>query len=298
MEDNFFNQFRSAANRLENTPSSKAWEKLEQRLGATEKPIAKRRFLRQWGIAASLLLALGAISILSTFLMRNNEQYALAESTTILEADDLVLTDAPTYDIYSLNSGYKSATVEEGSATKRLTAGIKYFYNEIPKSQQPQRTTSLTVISEEAAHLPERDFNWLLGEWKGSLENGTSLEEWQKVDGVFYGKGSLVVEGNTVFTERMKVAKKGDDWFYVLQLDPYSEALVYQLQQYDETEMIFTNEQQDFPAQVVLRRNDDGSFSTQLLARDYISLSPTQLSFLTKRNVLLVNKAVRNLVKK
>ena len=113
-----------------------------------------------------------------------------------------------------------------------------------------------------------------------------------------YGQGALMINGETVFTERMRLTKRGNQWYYILQLDPYAEPLIYQLKHQEENRMVFQHRTQAFPAQVVLLRHADGSFSTQLLAKEQIQLSSTQLNFLTKRNVLLVDKAVRNLVKK
>ncbi|MEM1326716.1 MAG: DUF6265 family protein [Bacteroidota bacterium] len=292
-DKDIFHQFREQSEHLEVQPSDQAWARLQGRL-QQEKPVAKRRWLQQWAVAASLLLVLGAISILSTFLMNSNEQYAELE----LE-DSLTPTVETSQDIYQLQRQYAKASVNEGTASKKLVAAVKYFYDEPVEQVQPSASVAAERVEEVVEEtLVPISFDWLLGDWKGSVEAGTSTEKWQKEGDDLYGQGALEVAGKVVFTERMRLTKRGDQWFYILQLDPYAEPAVYALKQTDDQKMIFKNRGTGFPAQVVLLRNTDGSFSTQLLADDYIELSSTQLDFLTKRNVLLVDKAVRNLVKK
>ncbi len=291
--NNIFHQFRDQANRLEVTPSDQAWERLQSRL-SQEQPVAKRRWLQSWAVAASLLLALGAISILSTFLLNANEQYAELELEEGLESSGVT-----TQDIYQLQREYAQASVNEGTASKRLVAAVKYFYDEsdqnIP-SVTPNIREEIEAVNEPA--IAPVNFDWLLGEWKGSVEQGTSTEKWRKDGDDLYGKGALEVDGQVVFTERMRLTKRGNQWYYILQLDPYAEPLIYGLEKRSEDELVFRHRTKAFPSKVVLLRNEDGSFSTQLLAKDQIQLSTTQLDFLTKRNVLLVDKAVRNLVRK
>ncbi|MEL6941189.1 MAG: DUF6265 family protein, partial [Bacteroidota bacterium] len=188
-----------------------------------------------------------------------------------------------------------------GNASTKLRAAINYFYSEKPNIEDKKEQTS--VIREEKATVAPildtivQSFDWLLGVWKGNVENGTSVEKWQKGRDAFYGTGYVVQNTDTVFMERMKLVQKGDDWYYVLQLDAYSNSLAYKLAYYSDQQAIFTNREGKFPKQVVLQRNAENEFSTQLVSSDGIILSPRELDFLTKRNVLLVDKAVRNLVK-
>ncbi|MEM0993543.1 MAG: DUF6265 family protein [Bacteroidota bacterium] len=306
-KQDIFKQFKEQADQLEEMPSSKAWERLETRLqGKAQPTTAKIVRFRTWAVAASLLAILSIISILSTFLIQPEERYAEAEIEAITEisaSEPLLLSDAPSYDVYNLQQHYRKGKIEEGSATKKLVAAVNYFYNDT-KTQVVEETTDSkkeVAVTENIQALttePKVNFNWLEGSWKGKIAAGNSVENWQKIDGIFYGEGYLIQQSDTVFMERMKIVNKGKDWFYVLQLDPYSNASVYQLETASPRKIIFASDTQKFPAKVALIRNENGGFSTQLLANKSIELSPTQLDFLTKRNVLLIDRAVRNLVRK
>jgi len=299
---NIFNQFRDKSKALEQKPSDDAWLRLEQRLQAHQKPKARVLFFRRWAVAASLLAILSVGSVLSTVLLQQKDRFAEADITSLSE-EELTLTDVPTYDVYSLRSNYSKASIEEGKSTKKLVAAVNYFYNETTDNQidtaSPSKGKSDAVESVERTVIDTlaQGFNWLVGNWKGKTEEGNSIEQWIKSDDVFYGTGYLVKETDTIFMERMKLVKRGKDWYYVLQLDPYSNSSTYKLEYFSPDKMIFSNRTRQFPAQIMLQKNEEDGFSTHLIARNHIELSSTQLDFLTKRNVLLLNKAVRNLVR-
>ncbi|MEN0049164.1 MAG: DUF6265 family protein [Bacteroidota bacterium] len=307
-----FNSFREKAKHLEEMPSDQAWQRLEARLKEQRQPAKVRRLLaRRWVVAASLLVVLSVLSVLSTFLVQEKASFAeVAESASEtlaskeLGEDALVMTDAIPYNVAQLNRTYATARIEEGNAGTKLRAAINYFYNDEPaenteaeslseSSIQPESKMDVTPIIDTIV----QSFDWLLGVWKGNVEEGTSVEKWQKGKDAFYGTGYVVQDTDTIFMERMKLVQKGEDWYYVLQLDAYSNSLAYKLAYYAEDQAIFTNREGKFPKQVILRRNTENEFSTQLVSSNGISLSPRELDFLTKRNVLLVDKAVRNLVK-
>ncbi|MEM8525150.1 MAG: DUF6265 family protein [Bacteroidota bacterium] len=300
-----FDSFREQAQHLEKNPSSEAWQRLEARL-KEQRPTAKVRKLvaRRWAVAASLLAVLSVLSVLSTFLVQQNDTFAEVEMTKDISDDQLVMTDAVPYNVAQLNRTYATARIEEGSAGTKLRAAINYFYNDEPINHQQLEevaSSNLEKAREETTSLVDtiaQSFDWLLGVWKGNIENGTSVEQWQKGKNALYGTGYVVQNTDTVFMERMKLVQRGTDWYYVLQLDAYSNSLAYKLAYQTDNQAIFTNKEGKFPKQIILKRNADNEFSTQLIASSQgISLSPRQLDFLMKRNVLLVDKAVRNLVK-
>lgn len=305
-----FDSFRENAKHLEEMPSDQAWQRLEVRLKEQRQPAKVRRlFARRWAVAASLLVVLSVLSVLSTFLVQEKDSFAevVEAENTILATkefgeEQLVMTDAIPYDVAQLNRTYATARIEEGSAGTKLKAAINYFYNEQPTKEVEREVVPNIERASESNTRPIIDtivqsFDWLLGVWKGNVEQGTSVEKWQKGKDAFYGTGYVVQDLDTIFMERMKLIQKGEDWYYVLQLDAYSNSLAYKLAYYAEDQAIFTNREGKFPKQVILRRNAENEFSTQLVSSEGISLSPRELDFLTKRNVLLVDKAVRNLVK-
>jgi len=301
---NIFDSFRENAKHLEETPSDRAWQRLEARLQEQQQPAKMRTLMtRRWAIAASLLVVLSVLSVLSTFLVQSKTSFAEAVmSTKEMGEEQLVMIDAIPYNVAQLNKNYATASIEEGNTSTKLKAAINYFYDEKRSTNTTDQSDSLLKSETKSTTTPILDtiiqsFDWLLGVWKGNVEGGTSVEKWQKDRNTLYGTGYVVQNADTTFMERMKLVQKGEDWYYVLQLDAYSNSLAYKLAYYSDNQAIFTNKEGKFPKQVVLRRNAENEFSTQLVASDGISLSPRELDFLTKRNVLLVDKTVRNLVK-
>ncbi len=287
-----FDSFRAEAERLQETPSAAAWGKLEQKL-AQNKNRAKIIVMRRWALAASVLLATGIIGLLATNLLKPKAQFA--------SLGELDISRSATYNPSELNRHYALGhlNIEEGSSSKRLVAAFNYFYNESSTTNnaplQRSKNTIEKVIKDTAA-LAQRNFDWLLGAWKGNIGNGTSVEEWRKSNQyTLQGKGFLVDNNDTLFMERMKLVNKGNEWYYVLQLNTFLKEEVYQLKYFNSQQAIFVNNEVKFPNQVILKKQSENGFSTIFLPNGKIELSPEQLDFISKRNVLMVDKSVRNL---
>ena len=127
------------------------------------------------------------------------------------------------------------------------------------------------------------------------------MEKWTEVGRhSFQGKGQLMMENKTVFTENMRLYQKDDQWFFEISLEPYVQAIVYQLRSYQNYQAIFENDDIHFPNQLILQRHSDNKFSTILQNKleEKASLTDEQMEFLQKRNVVTPERIIRNLVKK
>ncbi len=109
-------------------------------------------------------------------------------------------------------------------------------------------------------------FQWLIGQWSEKL--GTqreTVEEWRQVDAfTIEGKGKLVVNGDTTFTEGMRIQKIEENLYFILALDEQNREVKFRLKSYDSSIAIFETEQPEVMNQVILRQSDFNNFSTTI----------------------------------
>ena len=110
-------------------------------------------------------------------------------------------------------------------------------------------------------------FNWLLGSWrfKGPSGGTESFEEWERVDAFnFEGRGFLVVNGDTVITDRMRIEQRGSNVYYIAALDTNQTPMRFRLRSNTPGEAVFKNPSRGFPNEVILRQGQDGKMETIL----------------------------------
>ncbi len=288
--NDIFEPFKRKAQQIEQTPSTQVWERLSARLEQHQQPskiIWRRRLL----VAASFLALLGFASVWSVHSITSKVQFAALE--------ELPTANGLSYDISAINREYalRRMYVEEGNTSKRLVTAFNYFYNE-PNTDinTPKLADTLKKVWSDTLANAQRQFDWLLGTWRGNLQHGTSVERWKKVeDNILEGIGYIVRAEDTLFMERMRLVNKGKDWFYVLQINSFLATQAYQLKYLTQEQAIFVNNTVRFPNKIVLRRNAEDGFSTIFLPATTIELEPAQLNFVMQRNVLMADKSVRNL---
>ncbi len=317
-----FEVFQANEQVWDEMPSARAWERLEERLdkyqdeakggGMAEITVntaeldkhqneARRaRFVRfrRLAVAASLLLVLGAASVMALQMQQAQQpQFAMNEYQTA-DLEDTYFTDAPKYAPVRYAKG---SVINEGSPTSKLVAAVNYFYTDEIQSAQEEVTDLVLDTVKNVMHkiLPsKRDFTWLLGDWAGKISDGTSLERWETTaEDTYEGRGLIVKNSDTLLMEQMRLQRKGENWYYILQSNVYTEPVIYTLSYYSPDFVIFKNPKVDFPNQIVLDRRLGEMYSTMFLPKHRIELTPRQLDFWLRRNVVLQDKAVRNLWK-
>ncbi len=140
-------------------------------------------------------------------------------------------------------------------------------------------------VSANSPQLGLDQFKWILGNWKNQSPIGQSYEAWKQLDEFnIQGKGFLVVNGDTTFTEGMNIQKIDQDLYYILAVDQQGVPVKYKLKTYTEKQVVFENNAIAFPNQVILQRADAKNFKTVLQN----SQAPTQLN--ASQNVYLQNR--------
>ncbi|MEM7101764.1 MAG: DUF6265 family protein [Bacteroidota bacterium] len=139
-----------------------------------------------------------------------------------------------------------------------------------------------------------RLFEWLIGEWID--DTGESAETWTKKDDLtIIGKGSFMINGNAVFTEKMKITKIDDSLYFIVAVDSSNSENYYRLTRYDGQEAVFENADLAFPNQVIIKRNSNDDFSTIMQNNAPAQIQDTQQGYLLNRNQITNERAFRNL---
>lgn len=297
-EKDIFKVFQANEQVWDETPNERAWQRLEQRLDRHRREARVVRF-RRLAVAASLLLVLGAVSVMALQSQQERARFAALEETyQTSDLEEVYVTDATDFQPIQYA---KAGVIDEGSPTRRLVAAMNYFYvDEVEESSQDMmKILSDTLHNVAKSILPaKRDFTWLLGDWVGKIADGKSIEQWEQVsEDVYDGTGFLVKNADTLFMEQMRLQRKGESWYYILQSDAYAQPVAYKMSYYSPDFIVFENPKIQFPNQVVFDRRMDTVCSTVFLPKGKIQLSTAQLDFWIQRNVLLQDKAVRNLWK-
>ncbi len=193
----------------------------------------------------------------------------------------------------------------EGKADSRKERMKKEYSNEtdlpqLPKKSgnKPKRNRSLNAaknsISVRADEQPGLDqFNWLLGKWQKKNKEGKSLEEWKYMDEFHIeGKGMLIVNGDTTFTENIRLEKTGEDLYYIFAVESGGNPVKYKLKTYTNKRAVFENTAISFPNQVVLQRRGN-----QLTTTLQNNIPAPVNGYLQNRNQVKDEKAARTLKK-
>jgi len=139
-------------------------------------------------------------------------------------------------------------------------------------------------------------FQWLIGQWKGNSPTGNSFEDWRMVnDFTIQGEGFIVVNGDTIFTEGMRIQRLGNDLYYIVALDDSRKPVKFKLKTYVEQQAIFENEDIAFPNQVIIRKNASNSYTTILQNKEPAQIKTEQLNYINQRNAIRNEQAIRNL---
>jgi hypothetical protein len=98
--------------------------------------------------------------------------------------------------------------------------------------------------------------DWLLGTWKNASSEGTLYEIWNKSsDSVYSGHGFMIVNNDTVFSERISLQQQGSHLYYIPTVKNQNEgkAVSFKLISDVRGEFIFENKEHDFPQRIIYK---------------------------------------------
>jgi hypothetical protein len=109
--------------------------------------------------------------------------------------------------------------------------------------------------------------DWLLGTWEQNLENGTFSEDWRKKnDSTFLGKSWAVMNGDTVFSEKISLTQVSNNLYYTPSVKDQNEgkAIQFKLTSLSDSLLIFENPEHDFPQKISYRKVTQDSLMAEI----------------------------------
>lgn len=101
--------------------------------------------------------------------------------------------------------------------------------------------------------------SWIEDNWISPQDGSIIYENWVRVDDSAYsGESYTVKNGVTVFTEKLKIEKIGDDIFYTAVVAHNPGPVHFKLVELDENKAVFENPEHDFPNRIIYMLKDDG----------------------------------------
>lgn len=96
---------------------------------------------------------------------------------------------------------------------------------------------------------------WIFDKWvSAGPGESTSYEHWEKLSEDLYTGGSETIKnGDTVFSEKLKIEKTGEGIFYIADVKHNSEPVEFKLTSCNEIEAVFENALHDFPRKITYR---------------------------------------------
>lgn len=92
----------------------------------------------------------------------------------------------------------------------------------------------------------------LEGTWKGTQENFVFIETWKVTSpDAMTGSGCGLQEGDTVFTEALKIEKLGDEIFYIATVKENPGPVHFKLTNPTDNTFSFINKEHDFPQEIL-----------------------------------------------
>jgi len=117
-------------------------------------------------------------------------------------------------------------------------------------------TFCMLIISACKPDDPMQRFEKLSGLWQTHNSEADLYEEWTKsANGVLYGKGYVLNEGDSIINETIELKKIGEDVFYIptVRRQNNNQAVQFKLKTVTDSAYVFENTDHDFPQRITYR---------------------------------------------
>jgi Domain of unknown function (DUF6265) len=104
---------------------------------------------------------------------------------------------------------------------------------------------------------------WIVESWVSSSGETNSYEHWEKIsDELFTGGSETVKSGDTLFSEKLKIVKEGEEIFYVADVSHNPMPVKFRLTSISDTMAVFENPEHDFPQKISYNYTDGDLHAT------------------------------------
>jgi hypothetical protein len=112
---------------------------------------------------------------------------------------------------------------------------------------------------------PFDKLSWIVDKWISQYGESITYENWVRLDDTTYsGESHTVRNGDTVFTEQLKIEKIGDDIFYTAVVEHNPGPVNFKLIKCEDNKAVFENPEHDFPNRIIYMLRDDGSLYARI----------------------------------
>ena len=110
-----------------------------------------------------------------------------------------------------------------------------------------------------------KELEWLVGTWQRKGRSGILYENWQKVSNNTFEGGSFTISnGDTTFMEFLRLARFGDDIFYIPKVAHNKYPVSFKLTKGDKNNLVFENTDHDFPQRIIYRLQEEGRLHARI----------------------------------
>ncbi|MGZ5243583.1 MAG: DUF6265 family protein [Bacteroidia bacterium] len=103
-------------------------------------------------------------------------------------------------------------------------------------------------------HTQIKKLEWILGSWQDTSTDMHFTETWRKEnDSTFAGDGFGVENGDTIFREKLELAERNDEVFYVATVNEHlaGKPTTFSMVSDSSNKWIFENPNHDFPQRII-----------------------------------------------
>src|SRR4030095_8398332 len=114
---------------------------------------------------------------------------------------------------------------------------------------------NLSVMAQNNNRMEK--LSWIIDRWVSSDGVTKSYEYWEKIsEDLLIGASQTVKDGDTIFSEELKIEKTGGDIFYIADVRHNPEPVKFKLTSLRDTEAVFENPQHDFPKKITYMQEE------------------------------------------
>ncbi len=104
----------------------------------------------------------------------------------------------------------------------------------------------------------KKDFQWLIGTWEkqNTRPGSATFESWEFKNGEYFGMGVTTKAKDTVFVEKLRIAKVNGSWNYIADVSQNAQPTYFKITSFTKDGFISENPEHDFPKKIEYQLKD------------------------------------------